>query len=178
MKTVATRYALPLRVLHWLTVALVVIVYLIAEFRGYLPREGGQRALAMQWHMFLGLLILLLVLPRLGLRLSRPVPPILPTPARLVRLAALATHVLLYVFLIVQPILGLITAQSAERAVVLPMTDLALPALVGRNHDLHETAEDLHEWLGTAFYFVIGLHAAAALWHHFVVRDNTLRRMV
>lgn len=178
MKAVATRYALPLRMLHWITVALIVVVYLLAEFRGYLPREGGQRALAMQWHMFLGLFVLLLVLPRIGLRLAQPAPPILPPPARLLHWAALATHLLLYAFLIVQPILGLITAQSAERAVVIPLTDWALPALVGRDNDLHETAEELHEWLGTAFYFVIGLHAAAALWHHFVVRDNTLRRMV
>jgi cytochrome b561 len=178
MKTVTTRYALPLRVLHWATVALIVTVYLLAEFRGLLPREGGQRALAMQWHMFLGLIVLLLVLPRIGLRLTRPAPPILPPPARLVRLAAQVTHLLLYAFLIVQPILGLLTAQSAERAVVVPATEFALPALVARNHDLHETAEDLHEWLGTMFYFVIGLHAAAALWHHFLVRDNTLRRML
>lgn len=178
MKTVATRYALPLRVLHWATVALIVVVYLIAEFRGYLPREGGQRALAMQWHMFLGLFVLLLVLPRVGLRLVQAPPPILPPPARLLRWAALVTHLLLYAFLIAQPVLGLITAQSAERAVVIPMTDWALPALVGRDSGLHETAEELHEWLGTAFYFVIALHAAAAIWHHFMVRDNTLRRMV
>ncbi|MCQ4165630.1 cytochrome b [Tahibacter harae] len=178
MKTVATRYALPLRALHWATVAVIAVVYLVAEFRGYLPREGGQRALAMQWHMFLGLFVLLLVLPRIGLRLVQPAPPILPPPARLLRWAALATHLLLYAFLIAQPVLGLITAQSAERAVAIPMTDWALPALVGRDPGLHETAEELHEWLGTAFYFVIGLHAAAALWHHFAVRDNTLRRMV
>ena len=85
MKTVATRYALPLRALHWATVAVIAVVYLVAEFRGYLPREGGQRALAMQWHMFLGLFVLLLVLPRIGLRLVQPAPPILPPPARLLR---------------------------------------------------------------------------------------------
>jgi len=178
MQPPATRYLLPLRVLHWGTVVLIVTVYLLAELRGYIPREGGQRALAMQWHMFLGLLVLLLVLPRIGLRLARPAPPILPPPQRLILLAARATHLLLYAFLIVQPILGLITAQSAERAVIVPLADWPLPALIGKNHDLHETAEELHESLGVAFYFVIGLHAAAALWHHFAVRDNTLRRML
>jgi cytochrome b561 len=54
----------------------------------------------------------------------------------------------------------------------------SLPPLVHADHAWHERIGELHEELGEIFYWVVGLHIAAALWHHFVVRDNTLRRML
>ncbi len=173
----ASRYSLLLRMLHWGTLLLLIAVYATAELRGFAP-DRPARTVVMQWHMAMGLLIFLLVLPRIGARLSRPTPLILPTPGRLVLLAAQATHLLLYAFLIVQPLLGLISAQSGERAVVIPLTGFTLPDLIANNADLHEWTEEVHVALGKIFYAVIGLHAAAALAHHFYFRDNTLRRML
>jgi superoxide oxidase len=172
-----TAYSRLVRVLHWITLLLMIAVYATAELRGFAP-DRPARIAVMQWHMALGLLIALLVLPRLGARLGRPAPPILPPPGRLALLAAKVTHVALYVFLIVQPLLGLLTAQSGERAVVIPLTGLTLPDLVVNDHDLHEWTEELHVLLGKIFYAVIGLHALAALAHHYYFRDNTLRRML
>jgi superoxide oxidase len=53
-----------------------------------------------------------------------------------------------------------------------------LPALIGENKDLAEQLEELHEVVGTTGYFLIGLHTVAALYHHYIVRDNTLTRML
>ena len=50
--------------------------------------------------------------------------------------------------------------------------------LVHADPAAREVVEELHESLGEIFYWVIGLHVAAALWHHLVKRDNTLRRML
>lgn len=172
------RYGRLLRWLHWSTVLLLVAIYATAELRGFAPRGSGLRAQVMQWHMFLGLVVLVLVLPRLGARLSLPTPATLPPPAQWAAWAARGTHLLLYAFLIVQPLLGLITAQSGERAVVIPLLQWQLPFLVGENLDLHELTEELHVAVGKIFYAVIALHAAAALWHHFMLKDNTLRRML
>lgn len=172
-----TTYSRLVRALHWITLLLLIAVYATAELRGFAP-DRPARIAVMQWHMALGLLIALLVLPRLGARLGRPPPPILPTPGRLALLAAKITHVALYVFLIVQPLLGLLTAQSGERAVVIPLTGLTLPDFVVDDRDLHEWTEELHVLLGKIFYAVIGLHALAALAHHYYFRDNTLRRML
>ena len=58
------------------------------------------------------------------------------------------------------------------------MVWLALPALLPENEALAHTLEDLHGTIGEAFYWVIGLHVVAALYHHWVRRDDTLRRML
>ncbi|HEX7952210.1 MAG TPA: cytochrome b/b6 domain-containing protein, partial [Burkholderiales bacterium] len=60
----------------------------------------------------------------------------------------------------------------------IPFFGLQLPALVGESKDLAELFKEVHETGATAGYFLIGLHAAAALYHHYIVRDDTLRRML
>lgn len=179
MTTTATHYYSRLvRVLHWTSFVAIAVAYALVELRGYVPRGTPERAAMMQWHMALGLLALVLVLPRIGVWLSRPAPPVVPPLSRAMHVVAKATHVALYVFLIVQPLLGVILTQAGERAIVLPLVGWELPVLIGADHDLHERAEELHETLGRAFYFVIGAHVLAALYHHFVAKDDTLRRML
>ena len=75
------------------------------------------------------------------------------------------------------PLLGMATAWTDGKAVMLPFTDIALPALLAEDKDLAHQLEDLHGSIGEAFYWVIGLHVLAALYHHWVRRDDTLRRM-
>jgi cytochrome b561 len=53
-----------------------------------------------------------------------------------------------------------------------------LPPLLAPNRSLAKVLEDVHETVASVGYALIGLHAAAALFHHYVVRDNTLRRML
>lgn len=176
--TPATRYSRLVRVLHWTSFLAIATAYALAELRGFVPRGTPERAAMMQWHMALGLLVLVLVLPRIGIALSRPAPPIVPPLSRAVHVVAKATHVALYAFLIVQPLLGVILTQAGERTITLPLIGWQLPVFIGPDHDLHERAEDIHVVLGKIFYFVIGAHILAALWHHFGAKDNTLKRML
>ncbi len=57
------------------------------------------------------------------------------------------------------------------------MLGVEMPMLVGPDQALKNQVKEIHETLGTAFYLVIGLHAMAALFHHYMLGDNTLRRM-
>ena len=173
-----THYSRLVRALHWTSFVAIATAYALVELRGYAQRGTPLRAGMMQWHMALGLLVFVLVLPRIGLALSRPTPPIVPPLSRATHLVAKATHVALYLFLIVQPLLGVLLTQSNDRAIVLPLVGWQLPMFVEHDHALHEWAEDLHETLGKAFYFVIGAHILAALWHHFGAKNNALRRML
>jgi cytochrome b561 len=52
------------------------------------------------------------------------------------------------------------------------------PALVGADHGAHEFYEELHEALFVALAIIAGIHALAALYHHFLLKDDTLRRML
>jgi cytochrome b561 len=83
----------------------------------------------------------------------------------------------LYAFLIAQPILGILTVFAGGHAITIPFTGLQIQSPMTGNHDLGEQLGNIHGWIGTIFYFVIGLHILGALWHHFGRRDDTLRRM-
>jgi len=74
------------------------------------------------------------------------------------------------------PLLGWLTLSADAKQI--PFFGLQLPPLVGENKVVADWAKEIHESGGTIGYFLIGLHAAAALYHHYFVRDNTLQRMV
>ena len=73
------------------------------------------------------------------------------------------------------PVLGYLTLNAAGKPLL--VFEMQLPVLVVTNRDLSSQLKDLHESIATAGYFLIGLHSLAALYHHYLVRDNTLRRM-
>ena len=171
------RYAAGLRRIHWLTVLLLVAAYVVIEQRNLFPRGSGPRALMVQGHFWTGLSIFMFAAWRVVLRLRRGAPPITPAPPRWQALFAKAMHLSLYLFLLVMPLLGLATAWSDGKQLLLPFTDIALPALLPADKPLAHQLEDIHGTIGEVFYWVIGLHIVAALYHHFWVRDDTLRRM-
>lgn len=178
MTALRPRYSPALRRLHWLMALLVAAAYLLIEQRGLFPRGSAPRAAMVQGHFWLGLSVLLLVVWRLRLRLRDGAPPVTPALARWNAWAGGLLHVALYLFFVVQPLLGLATAWSDGKDVLVPFTQIALPALLPENEALAHTLEDLHETIGTIFYWVIGAHILAALWHHWLRRDDTLRRML
>ena len=171
------RYAAGLRRIHWLTVLLLVAAYVLIEQRNLFPRGSGPRALMIQGHFWTGLSIFAFAVWRLALRLRQGTPPITPTPPAWQAWFARSMHLSLYLFLLVMPLLGLATAWSDGKQLLLPFTDIALPALLPADKPLAHQLEDIHGTIGEVFYWVIGLHIVAALYHHFWVRDDTLRRM-
>jgi cytochrome b561 len=178
MSTVPKRFTPAQRRLHWLMAVLVALVYLLIEQRGLVPRGSMGRTAMMQGHFWTGLAIFVLACWRLVIRRRDGAPPVTPALDRWNALAAATLHVALYLFFLVMPMLGLATAWSDGKAVMIPFTGIALPALLPLNRDLAHTLEDLHGTIGEAFYWVIGIHVLAALWHHLVRRDDTLKRML
>jgi cytochrome b561 len=102
-------------------------------------------------------------------------PPITPPPPRLLHLLWMAAHLAIYLWLIAMPVAGWVIL-SAEGDPI-PFWGLNLPALTGVNEALAGQVEELHETGGTVGYFLLGLHAAAALFHHYGMKDTTLARM-
>lgn len=162
--------------LHWLTLGLLIAVYACIELRELFPRGSDPRAALNMWHFMLGSTVFIVVWIRLAARVLGTTPPIIPPAPRWQAAIATTVEFSLYALMIVLPILGWMTL-SAEGEVI-PFFGLQLPALVAENKQLAERTEDLHATLGTVGYFLIGLHAAAALFHHYVRHDNTLWRML
>lgn len=162
--------------LHWLMLLLLVAVYACIELRELYPKASDPREALKVWHFMLGMMVFVLVWVRLVARLLSPSPRIVPgSPAWQALLAKLA-HMALYLLMIGLPLLGWLVLSAAGKPI--PFFGLQLPALIGENKELAEQLKEIHEVAATAGYYLIGAHAAAALFHHYILRDNTLVQML
>ena len=161
---------------HWLILALLIAVYALIELRGIYPKGTAARDAMKSWHFMLGILVFALVWLRIAARLSGPTPSITPEPAKMQQLAAKLLHLALYVFMIAMPILGYLLLSASGKPI--PFFGLELPAVLDTDKALAKQIKEVHEFIGTAGYYLIGAHFAAALYHHLIVRDNTMTRML
>jgi superoxide oxidase len=115
------------------------------------------------------------VIVRIGARLKYPAPAD-PAGTGLTRLLSKAGHLALYLLMIAMPLAGWVILSAEGKAV--PFFGLELPPLVTENKDLAGQVEDLHKLRGTIGYWLIGLHALAALAHHHLLKDGTMKRML
>jgi cytochrome b561 len=162
--------------IHWLMLLLFVGVYGAIELRELFEKGSDPREALKTWHFMLGMLVFVLVWLRLAARLSGPTPAIVPEPARLQQLSSGLLHLALYLLMIGMPLTGWLMLSAAGKPI--PFFGLELPALIGENKDLSKQIKEVHEFVGTTGYFLIGLHAVAALYHHYLRHDNTLTRML
>lgn len=163
-------------ILHW-TTALAILVAVGAILLRELVEDDELRALLINLHRSLGVLILFLAAVRLVARLSINSQHIHTGLPRSIRLVSSAGHTALYAFLFALPITGWLLT-NAEGKGVSPFGLFDLPILITRNRDLADQLGDFHETAAWVFIAVIGLHAGAALWHHFWRRDKVLRSML
>lgn len=162
--------------LHWLTPLLLAAVYACIELRELILKGSDPREALKAWHFMLGLSVFFLTFVRLAARLFAPSPGIVPEPPGWQKQLALLMHIGLYALMAGMPLLGWLLLSAAGKPV--PFFGLELPALIAPDKDLAGLIKQIHETAGTVGYFLIGGHAAAALYHHYVLRDNTLRRDV
>lgn len=162
--------------LHWLMLLLFIAVYACIELRVLYPRGSDPREALKTWHFMLGLSVFFLVWIRLLGRMIYPKPAIIPRLNKWQQLASTGFHWLLYAFMIGMPLLGWLLLSAEEKPI--PFFGLELPALVGKNDSLADNIKYIHETLGVVGYFAIGIHAIAALAHHYIMKDNTLVRML
>lgn len=162
--------------LHWAVVILVFCAWLTGQFGDVLPR-GPQREAGDFIHIFLGLAILALVAARLFWRLADPPPPEDPAIGRWSERAARAIHYIMYALLVAAPIAGIVLQFARGHALpVFGLAEIASPWAADRS--FAHNVKEVHETLANALLLLVGLHAAAALVHHYVLHDRTLTRML
>lgn len=170
-----SRYSPILIGLHWFMFVLLIAVFATIEMRSLFPRGSDPRELVKALHFMFGIVVLLLVVVRLGVRLSSPTPAIVPAPRFIENLLAKIMHLSLYAFMIFMPIAGWIILSAEGHGV--PFFGLELPPLIDKDEALAEQVEEIHKLVGEIGYYLIGLHVLAGLFHHYVKRDNTLKRI-
>ncbi len=157
--------------LHWLTAALVISLWILGQTIDWFPK-GGPRVFARSTHIALGVTLALVLVVRIWWRLAAGVH--LPRPgSRAAAAIATLAHRILYLLLAGTVLLGIANAWIRGDTLFL----WQIPALDPGNAALRESVEDLHSWAADVLAIVAGLHAAAALMHHFVLKDDILRRM-
>ncbi len=169
-------YSGPARFFHWATMLLLAGQYVIAWTMPDVHRDTQPIEL-IAWHLSAGMLILLLVAVRVIWRITHPAPPELPGIPRFLAGVARLTHWLLYFLLIALPLMGWANASSRGWRTFMGGM-VPLPPLSPQGSPFGHSLGDWHQVFAWVLLALIGLHATAALFHHFVLRDATLRRML
>jgi cytochrome b561 len=189
-----SRYGSVSQVLHWLTVALVIILFVTGKITDVEPDHPGNTPFL--WHGSLGVLVFFLVIARVVWAFVSPPPELPGTMTRVARLSARTMHVLLYALLLSVPLSGWLVSSS-EGASVNFFGVVSIPKWASRESQAptatpqngkvvanavpkedEELLEELHEVLGNALVILASLHALVALKHHFFNRDDVLNRML
>ena len=161
--------------LHWFVFILIIAAFIAIELKGQFPKGSEPRELCKTIHGVFGQLIFLAMAIRLMVRIKYGVPE--PTNRKaIVNTPAKTMHWLMYALLLIAPIFGILYFQYAGKAI--HFFGLIWPQLLTPNPEMKKFVEGIHEFLGNSLYFLIGLHALAGLWQHYVIKDDTLRRML
>jgi cytochrome b561 len=169
-----TAYGTVARGLHWLVVVLIVAQFIIGWTMPDV-RKDTQPIGLIGWHLGVGALLIAVMAVRVVWRLThRPAPEAL---SPVLSAASAVTHFLLYAALLAVPLLGWINASSRGWDVGL-IGLVKYPALSATGSSFGHSMGDVHGILAWVLFALICLHVAAALFHHFVLRDGVLRRML
>jgi cytochrome b561 len=160
--------------LHWTTAVLVVVQMTLAQTWGLFGRPA--RHLMITAHMSLGIILTAVIVARLVWRFI-PGHQVAPADVGWLRIASKAVHYLLYVLLAAEAVLGFLLRWSGGESMSFfglqippPFPEWSRPA--------HHLVNTLHEWNGWTIIGIAAVHALAALYHHYVLHDRVLKRML
>ena len=169
-----TRFTPLQRLLHWLLAICILAMLFIGV--GMVSTVAPKFLSLVAIHKSLGISILVLALIRLAVRLRYGAPALpadLPEP---MKLAAYLSHYALYALMIGMPLLGWGMLSAAAYPVVV-FGSVRLPAILPQSASLHSLLWNAHFYLAFAFFALVLLHVAAALFHALVRRDGVFKSM-
>jgi cytochrome b561 len=173
LRSTSSRYSAGAQAFHWLTVILVLAAYVLSKCDNdslYTAAADGLRRI----HEALGVLVFIVVVLRLLWRLVDSPPAKQPTQ-RWMAAAAQLVHFALYVLLITIPATAVLGTWLEGIPLTLPGFDIA--PHIARAHRLGQLIMEIHTILGNIILWIAGVHAAAALFHHFYLRDGVFQSM-
>lgn len=176
LKNTDTRYGIIAYLLHWVMAILIIGLLVLGLYMTWIPISSLKLKLY-GWHKEFGTLVLMLFFLRVAWRLSNITPLLPATLPAWQQLAAHAVHFAFYIFMFAMPITGWLVTSAAG----LPVSFFGLfvlPSLVTPSEENRLLFTEMHKWLAYGLIATIGAHVGAALKHHFINKDNILRRML
>jgi cytochrome b561 len=171
----ASHYTRTAVALHWLVTGLVLAALFMGWTMTSMEISPGRLKLY-NYHKWVGVTVLALALLRIVWRLTHRPPP-LETMPRWQQISAHAGHGLLYLLMLAVPLSGWAYSNASGYAIMY-LGKVPLPNLVDKDKQLAAQLVEVHEVLAIAFAVLVLLHVLAALQHHFLHKDQTLRRML
>ncbi|MCU7798426.1 MAG: cytochrome b [Candidatus Thiodiazotropha sp. (ex Myrtea spinifera)] len=163
--------------LHWLVALTVFSQFGLGLWMRSLGYYDAWYQLGPWWHKGIGVMLLLAMLLRLVWRLTNPRPAHLETHKPYERLAASLTHSTLYLLLFLITLSGYLISTADGRA--LEVFDwFSIPATISGIDKQEDIAGEVHFYLAWSVIVLAGVHALAAIKHHFIDHDRTLKRML
>ena len=160
---------------HWLIVLLIINQWWIADRAEEL--KGLAKLEALAWHKSFGMTILMLAVLRLIWRLANPTPDLTTETKPWERVLAKISHLLLYALIFAMPLTGWMMS-SAKNYPVSWFKLFQFPDLVAPAEQTFRQMHDLHHLLFSVLVCVALLHIAGALKHHFIDKNDVLKRML
>jgi cytochrome b561 len=173
LKNSSQTYGSVAKFFHWLIFLLLLGMVIFGYYLEDFPKDV--QPVTYNIHKIIGLSILLLMALR-ALWRAVNVKPLLVNTKAWERFAESSVHFLLYVVVIAMPIVGWIGSSAAGRPPHIGSWQFLLP--VPQNESLIDISFELHEWLAIALIVLVAIHALAALYHHYIKRDDVLIRML
>jgi cytochrome b561 len=164
---------------HWVMAALLIALIVLGLYMGGLPDVGfdTKKIILILCHKQFGIFALTLAAVRLVWRLGNALPSLVATLPDWQKVAARFVHLCLYALMFALPITGWLMSSATG----IPVSFLGLfplPDLISYDEHLFRTLIEIHKWLGYALVAFIVAHIAAALEHHFALKDATLKKML
>jgi len=173
------RYGAVAMVLHWLMALVLSALFALGLYMTRLPDVGFDtwKISLILYHKELGIVALMLVVLRLVWRVGNALPRLVENLPGWQKVAARFVHLCFYALMLALPLTGWL--MSSATGIPVPVLGLfTLPDLVPYDDRLYHALNDAHRYIGYALLVCMAAHIGAALRHHFLLRDNTLRKML
>lgn len=163
--------------LHWLLAIALIAMYFAGDYMVDLDYYDTWYHRLPQIHKEIGVVIGGLMIVRLAWNTIQIKPNHVGDDGPAIKFMAKAAHYILYALIFVMVVSGYLISTAKGQGIDM-FGFFEIPAFLPDNKDRGELAGDIHEWVGLAFMVLVALHASAALLHHFIFKDHTLKRML
>jgi cytochrome b561 len=176
IRNTEARYGIIAITLHWVMAVIIIGMLSLGLYMVRLPISGEKLKLY-GWHKEFGILVLALVTVRISWRLGNKIPVLPNALPHWQKYAARLAHYAFYFFMIAMPITGWMMSSASG----LPVSFFGLwvlPNLIAVNEANRILLAEIHEWLAYGLIATLCVHIVASLQHHFIYKDDILRRML